>query len=201
MAKLKLTNLCSSVVIMGGVLFGGYHGYMWFDQSYLIGEKVIHQPETSNQSTKKTKIEHDVGSVVYPSDLHPKQGQDFGQLVIPKLNTTLPIIEGAEEEQLAKGVAHVPETVLPGEPDVTLLSGHRDTVFRRVGELEKGDKLIINTEMGQFTYQIEDTKIVNADEKINSIGKPYLILSTCYPFTYIGPAPQRYLILAKLHPN
>lgn len=81
-----------------------------------------------------------------------------------------------------------------------VLAGHRDTVFRDLGQLKIGDELVVKTSMGEFTYQIEKTWIVNANDRtvIHSVKEPILLLSTCYPFNYIGPAPQRYLIQAKL---
>jgi sortase A len=198
----KLTNFLVSLVILGGLSYAGYYGYQWIDQ-LMIGtqdKNAVVQAIKAKQPLKESKP--DDGSVVYPADLRPDNGNEFGQLIIPKLDAVLPVLEGADEEELARGVAHVPTTVLPGEPDVSLLSGHRDTVFRKVGELKAGDKLIVKTKLGQFTYIVEKSWVVDADEKINSYGKPYLLLSTCYPFTFIGPAPQRYLILAKLeNPN
>lgn len=62
------------------------------------------------------------------SDWQPTVGEDMGTLTIPKLNATIPIIHGTGEDELDKGVGHFADSVLPGEADNSVLSGHRDTV-------------------------------------------------------------------------
>jgi sortase A len=202
MERHKIVDVFMSLLIVGGIGYAGFHGYQWVSQ-LSIGAHDAKAVQKEIQKKPVTKHEKpDDGTVIYPDSLRPAKGKEFGKLIIPRLNVVLPIFEGADEEELAKGVAHAQSTVLPGEPDVSLLSGHRDTVFRHVGDLKPGDKLMVETEMGRFTYTIEKSWVVDANEKVHSLKKPYLLLSTCYPFSYIGPAPQRYLILAKFeNPN
>jgi sortase A len=79
------------------------------------------------------------------------------------------------------------------------LSGHRDTVFRHLGELKMGDQLIVKVPNGSFAYKIIHTKIVDSkDTSVITLEKDHeeLILTTCYPFRYIGNAPKRYIIYA-----
>ncbi|GIN38838.1 class D sortase [Heyndrickxia oleronia] len=130
----------------------------------------------------------------------PKKGDIIGNLVIPKINADLPIYEGAEDEELEKGVGHFAKSVLPGEKDNSVLSGHRDTVFRKLGEMKKDDKLIVKTSAGHFTYQIKKIKIVNADDRTIIVPKPRatLTVTTCYPFNFIGDAPKRFILVADL---
>ncbi|WP_329602893.1 class D sortase [Terrilactibacillus tamarindi] len=129
----------------------------------------------------------------------PKKGEGFGTLTIPKLKKILPIVEGANPDDLAKGVGHVTGTSFPTMHDQIVLSGHRDTVFRHVGELKKGDSLIIKLDYGEFKYNIQKMSIVSSEEtSIIHSTKPHeeLVLTTCYPFYYIGNAPKRYIIYA-----
>mgnify|MGYP006051967129 FL=1 len=127
-----------------------------------------------------------------------QQDDVIGILTIPKLDETYPIIAGTEEEMLAKGVGHYPTTALPGEKEQILLSGHRGTVFQRLGELIAGDRFIIDMGYGKFEYEMRETQIVAADDTtvIKPRGEEVLTLSTCYPFSYIGSAPDRYIIYA-----
>src|SRR5699024_12033732 len=86
-----------------------------------------------------------------------------------------------------------------GEDRRILLSGHRDTVFRQFVELEDGDECNVKMEHGTFIYGIEDNEIVSADD--TSVIDPsredeVLTVSTCYPFSYIGSAPDRYVVYA-----
>nr|WP_328700283.1 sortase [Bacillus sp. NSP9.1] len=89
---------------------------------------------------------------------------------------------------------------VPKQNGQIVLSGHRDTVFRRTGELEIGDRLNIELPYGSFDYRITNMKIVDKeDTSIITLQheKEELLLTTCYPFSYIGDAPKRYIIYAK----
>lgn len=130
----------------------------------------------------------------------PQIGDEIGQLTIPVINATLPIFHGTDEDELERGVGHYRGSVLPGEPDHTILSGHRDTVFRELKDVEIGDELIVATSAGQFAYEVVDIYIVDAEDTtvIRPTGKPTISLTTCYPFNFIGNAPDRYIIEGEL---
>ncbi|QED50015.1 class D sortase [Cytobacillus dafuensis] len=128
-----------------------------------------------------------------------KKGEAIGILEIPRLNAELPIIEGTGEYELEKGVGHYSGTVLPGQPDQILLSGHRETVFRQLGELEMGDIFQVIMPYGTFSYEITHAQIVEADDSTvikSTAPTETLTVSTCYPFSYIGDAPYRYVLTA-----
>lgn len=133
-------------------------------------------------------------------DLQPETGDVIGVLSIPRLEAELPIIEGTHEDELKIGVGHYSKTAFPTGGKQILLSGHRDTVFRNLGELEIGDIFEVKMEYGIFVYKIEETYIVDADDTTvidYSIDEEVLTVSTCYPFNFIGSAPNRYIINAK----
>lgn len=157
-------------------------------------EALINNDVEHNVSRTETGTADDVNI----QDIH--QGETIGLLDIPRLDRRLPIIAGTSEDELERGVGHFEGTALPGEKDQIVLSGHRDTVFTRLGELEKGDEFIVTMPYGAFTYVIYDFKIVDADDRtIIAPTKPneVLTVTTCYPFGYVGNAPQRYIIYAK----
>lgn len=131
---------------------------------------------------------------------HPQLGEEIGILTIPKLNRSLPIYEGTTSDILKQGVGHIEKTVLPGEQNNSVLSGHRDTVFRGLGEVGVNDELIVETEYGQFLYKIKKVRIVEQFDCTVIVPKPKstLTLTTCYPFGFIGDAPQRYIVVADL---
>jgi sortase A len=136
--------------------------------------------------------------ILYP--IRPENGDTIGTLTIPALNQVLPIIHGADEDELKKGVGHFAQSVLPGESNNSVLSGHRDTVFRQLGKLRIGDQLITKTAAGTFTYVINLTRIVHKDDKSVIVPTDHAVLTvtTCYPFYYVGDAPDRYIITADL---
>lgn len=148
---------------------------------------------------KKRTLAHTFGSQsLYPE--RPETGEKIGELYLPKLKSSLPIYEGTDENELEKGVGHFADSVLPGEADNAVLSGHRDTVFRRLGEIGVGDQLIVRTSAGEFTYKVNKVRIVDKDDRTVIVPKPKatLTISTCYPFRYIGSAPDRYILVAYL---
>lgn len=122
----------------------------------------------------------------------------FATLEIPKLGKTLPIVEGTDPDALKKGVGHLSNSMYPGQNEQILLSGHRDTVFRNFGELELGDTFIVEMPYGEFTYEIRDTEIVPEDDTtvIREMGEEVLVVTTCYPFHYVGNAPERFVAYA-----
>ncbi|WMJ87196.1 class D sortase [Anaerocolumna sp. MB42-C2] len=136
--------------------------------------------------------------VLYP--VRPKKGEEIGELYIKKINATLPIYEGTNEDELEKGVGHYEGSVLPGENDNAVLAGHRDTVFRKLGKVGKGDLLIVRTSAGEFKYKVKKVRIVDKEDRTVIVPKPSttLTVSTCYPFDYIGSAPKRYILVAYL---
>jgi sortase A len=140
----------------------------------------------------------DLNPVLYP--VRPEIGEEIGELYIPKLDVTLPIYHGTSEDELDKGVGHYADSVLPGENDNSVLSGHRDTVFRKLGEIGEGDLLIVKTIAGEFTYKVNKVRIVDKDDRTVIVPKPKatLTVSTCYPFVYVGSAPERYILVAFL---
>ncbi len=137
-----------------------------------------------------------VPQVLYP--VRPAEGDPVGTLLIPALDQTLPIFEGTGDDELKEGVGHYAQSVLPGERDNCVLSAHRDTHFSGLEALKIGDQLIVQTSAGTFTYEISGVRIVDKDDRTVIVPTDHavLTLSTCYPFNYVGSAPDRYIISA-----
>jgi len=154
--------------------------------------------EEKNTTPKKLNKEKSQKEVLY--SVRPRKGEEMGELYIPKLDATLTIFHGTDEDELEKGVGHFAGSVLPGENDNSVLSGHRDTVFRRLGEVGKGDLLVVRTSAGEFTYKVRQVRIVDADDRTVIVPKPRatLTVTTCYPFQFIGDAPERYILVADM---
>jgi sortase A len=196
--KSRLLLLAASFLI----LIGG--GLVLFSlQEMYAQEKKTKDSLAQAQERVQNEVNKESKSVLLteqPIDISFEQGEAIGILKIPRLKAELPIIEGTDEDELEKGVGHYSTTVLPGQPDQILLSGHRDTVFRRLGELEFGDIFEVSMPYGKFTYEITDSKIVDADDTTvirSTAPNEILTVSTCYPFSYVGNAPSRYILNAK----
>ncbi|MDP9738489.1 UNVERIFIED_ORG: sortase A [Bacillus sp. B2I3] len=171
-------------------LLKGYALYKWNESDTMEATAKLPEP--------KTKANSPDGLELYEE--RPGTGDLMGELYIPKIEATLPIYHGTDEDELEKGVGHYAGSVLPGEKDNSVLSGHRDTIFRDLGEVGEGDLLIAKTEAGSFTYKVRKVRIVDADDRTVIVPKPKatLTVTTCYPFSYIGSAPERYVLVADL---
>lgn len=130
----------------------------------------------------------------------PKVGQIIGTLTIPRIKSSLPIIEGTGAKELKRGVGHYVGSVIPGVSDNSVLAGHRDSVFRKLGEVKIGDLITVKNDYGSFVYEVHKIRIVKANDRtvIVPTTDAILTLSTCYPFRYIGNAPNRYIVQAGL---
>lgn len=135
-----------------------------------------------------------------PTIKKPVVGSVIGSLSIPSINSFVAIIEGTGSKELKRGVGHYVGSVIPGVSDNSVLAGHRDSVFRRLGEVKLGDLITVKNDYGTFIYEVHKIRIVSANDRtvIVPSKEAILTLSTCYPFRYIGNAPKRYIVQAGL---
>jgi sortase A len=124
------------------------------------------------------------------------------RISIPKISLEAIVVEGASSQQLTEGPGHLTETAFPGDSGNAVITGHRDTFFRRIFELEQGDEISVERDGRLFRYQVTGKKIVKPDDVsvLNPTSDAQLTLITCYPMHYIGPAPKRLVIFSKLSP-
>jgi sortase A len=122
-----------------------------------------------------------------------------GKVEIPRLKISAVVREGVDTKTLALAVGHVPETARPGEPGNVAIAAHRDTFFRNVRYIRKGDDIRMMTAAGNFNYVVTSTSIVKPkDVKVlDPTPSRMLTLVTCYPFNWIGPAPNRFIVRAR----
>jgi sortase A len=127
------------------------------------------------------------------------EGTAIGRMEIARLGLSVTFLEGDSSSILRRAVGHVPGTAMPGEPGNIALAGHRDTFFRALRQIRDGDTVTVDTESGEYRYIVESTSIVapTDTEVLNSRGRDELTLVTCYPFYYIGPAPDRFIVHAR----
>jgi sortase A len=122
----------------------------------------------------------------------------IGRVEIPKLHLSAVVFQGADSSVLNHGVGHVDSSALPGQRGNVVLAAHRDTFFRSLRNIRKGDLVTVTTESGQRNYQVNSTEVVNPTETsvLNPTPEPTLTLITCYPFYYVGHAPKRFIVRA-----
>lgn len=128
-------------------------------------------------------------------------GFPLGIMRIAGIGLEVPVLPGSDTFTLEQGVGWLERTALPGDPGNTAIAGHRDSFFRRLGRVEPGDEIEIVTLERELTYRVTGHSIVEPEDV--SVLRPVagtkaLTLITCYPFRYVGNAPQRYIVHAEL---
>jgi sortase A len=129
-----------------------------------------------------------------------KPGDWVARLDAPSVGLSATVIEGSTDQMLARAAGHIENTAFPGEAGNTGIAGHRDTTFRAVRNLKPGDRLRLTTANDAFDYRIDRAFIVKPEDVyvLAPTSAPTLTLVTCYPFTFIGHAPERYIVQATL---
>lgn len=187
----------TAALVVFGLWFSTTNAYK-FAKGYFLFK--TDQVSAEAPAEEKPTAEEPVEEPIEPIDWWPEQGELMGEIEIPVLNATLPIYHGTDDNELDQGVGHFAQSVLPGDPDNSVLSGHRDTVFRKLGDVGEGDTLIVRTRIGEYTFKIFRERIVDEDDRtvIVSTEDAQLTLTTCYPFDFVGTAPDRYVLEAEL---
>lgn len=131
---------------------------------------------------------------------HSQPGAFVGSLLIPRLNTQTAIIEGTGKQELDRAPGHLTGSPLPGQPGNAVIAGHRDSHFRNLRQLRRGDLLMLETGGDVHVYRVVDqTIVVPTDTSVlDPTTRPTLTLITCYPFFFVGHAPKRYILRAEL---
>jgi sortase A len=127
-------------------------------------------------------------------------GEAVAKLTIPRLDAQLYVVEGVDPVDLRRGPGHIPGSALPGDSGNCVVAGHRDTHFRVLKDIRKGDDIVLETRTGLFLYRVKSTMIVTPQNtaSIQPSTDAVLHLITCYPFYYVGSAPKRFIVEADL---
>jgi sortase A len=137
----------------------------------------------------------------YQKSLLVKFAPPEAVLRIPKIGLEVPVLEGDDALTLNRGVGHIPGTTMPGQVGNVGVAGHRDGFFRGLKELAAGD-VIEMQRAGDKTdrYVVRNVAIVLPSDtaSLKNTTDSELTLVTCYPFRYVGSAPQRYVVRASL---
>jgi LPXTG-site transpeptidase (sortase) family protein len=129
----------------------------------------------------------------------PPIGAAIAEIEVPRVGLHAIVVQGDSDKILRLAVGHMPHTALPGESGNMVFAGHRDSFFRALRGVQRGDQIVIDTHDGSYHYEVESTAIVAPTDVsvLRSNGARELTLITCYPFSWIGSAPQRYIVKAR----
>jgi sortase A len=134
---------------------------------------------------------------VVPAGVEP--GESLGRIEVPRLGLQVIVAEGVDDTTLRRAAGHIPGTPLPGAEGNVGIAAHRDSFFRPLKDVALGDEVVVTTPYGTFRYQVESTRIVMPEdvEVLDPTPERTLTLVTCYPFFYVGSAPQRFIVKAR----
>ncbi len=186
--RIGITIVIPIFLAIGGSLIFLSGAWNLVAQSYAIGSSLFVKPEVNLEEASFNINEQDV----YRPDL----GTEFATLKIDSVGIERQVIHGDGDLELKKGVGHYAGSTLPGENGNVVLSAHRDTAFRPLKDIEVGDEIVVETDYGVYKYKVKSTRITKPTD--GTVTKPTdyekLTLYTCYPFYYIGNAPDRFIV-------
>jgi sortase A len=173
------------ILFAGAILMLGYCGFILVDtwvfqkQENAALEKFIPQALVASPS------------IVGPDGL-------IGRIQIERLGISVVLLEGTSNKTLRRAVGHIAGTALPGQPGNVGIAGHRDTFFRPLRNVRADDLITLTTPGGEYRYRVLSTKIVSPNDVavLDSDRSQILTLVTCYPFYYLGSAPDRFIVRA-----
>jgi LPXTG-site transpeptidase (sortase) family protein len=181
-------RLPTALTVLGVILLvyvGTQYGQMFFEQRSLEQkwitqqqEQVMHAGPTANQIVQ----------------------MGLTRISIPKIDLSAIVVEGTDHHALKLGPGHLAGTSFAGAEGNSVITAHRDTFFRHIVELKKGDLIMVQRDGKTYTYEVSSQRIVKPDDVsvIQPTSDNRLTLITCYPTYYIGPAPERLIVTSKL---
>ena len=188
----KLFLVVTGIAALGGYVFVSLQG--WAAQSRL--ERQFEREVAAQRKDATSSV---------PDKTHqssePQRSDDaLAQLDIPRAGLSVMVMDGTDDATLRVAVGHIPGTRLPGPAGNVGLAGHRDSFFRGLSKLRIGDEITLTTREDTLHYTVESMRIVSPDDVsvLEDTSYPALTLVTCYPFYYVGPAPQRWIVGARL---
>jgi sortase A len=124
----------------------------------------------------------------------------IGRIEIPRIGLAAVIAEGIDSTTLRRAAGHIPDTALPGQPGNVGIAGHRDSFFRPLRNIRKDDLITLTTALGEYRYRVLSARVVGPTDVsvLYPTGDSILTLVTCYPFYFVGAAPNRFIVRAEL---
>ena len=183
------------ILFIGAFSLFAYSGYVWIDTWFFQKQDQL--------AVEISRVPGSFGgrrALRAPNSPHPVAIAGLvGRIEIPRIGVSAIILEGTSNKTLRRAVGHISGTALPGQRGNIGLSGHRDTFFRPLRNIRRDDIITLTTMLEQHHYRVLSTQIVSP----NNVAVLYpgeaeiLTLVTCYPFYFIGSAPERFIVKAE----
>jgi len=194
---IRLVRWAERAAILAAFLCFGYWAWVYFEtRVYQAGQmRRLAEPSAASENPAFDRAPLEAAEPRTPV----VEGTALSRMEIPRLGLSVVVVEGVEPRDLRLAVGHVPGTALPGETGNIGIAGHRDTFFRPLADVRGNDIIWLTSGGTSYEYAVERVEIVNPSDVqvLDPSSEPELTLVTCYPFYYVGPAPQRYVVRAR----
>lgn len=141
-----------------------------------------------------------IASPAPPTRRVVKTGTPLAELSIPRIGLSAAVLQGSDDQTLRVGLGHIETTPLPGESGNVAIAGHRDSFFRPLRNVQVGDDILLETPTARVHYRVSSFRVVDPSETsvIDPTADAVLTLVTCFPFHFIGSAPDRFIVRATV---
>lgn len=186
--NIGITFVIPIFLAVGGSLLFLSAGWNLVAQTYSVGSTLF--------SKSNTNLEQIVYTINDKQVYRPDLGVKFATLKVESIGLEHHIIHGDGDLELKKGIGHYAGSTLPGENGNVVLSGHRDTVFKPLENIKVNDEVVIETDYGVYKYKVSNIRVTDPDDSTVTMPTDFekLTMYTCYPFNYIGTAPERFIV-------
>jgi LPXTG-site transpeptidase (sortase) family protein len=135
-----------------------------------------------------------------PANIVGGNGDTLVRLTIAKIKLDAVIVEGTSRKSLKLGPGRMQDSALPGYSGNSVIVAHRDTFFRHLDELREGDEIYLRRQGEVYRFEVTGRHVVEPTDlsALRQSPSAQLTLITCYPTHYIGPAPKRLVVVARL---
>ena len=190
------------------VLFLGVLGWQEFERrhqidAFLTAQRDLPKPAPSPEQRppqKKTPVSARLSATTHLERVaeHSPDGVALAILRIPAIKLVVPVNRGTGRSELLRGAGLVTGSALPGSAGNVAIAAHRDSFFRGLRNVAVGDVIELDSLKQTTRYRVTDMQVVEPTDVqvLADVGEPILTLITCYPFHYVGNAPQRFIVRA-----
>ena len=175
--------------------------FAWFGQRDAEADLEELEAEFAKQSQTETNTERrGFAPLARRMEAEIRTGQGIGRVAIREIGLDVVMVQGTDTSSLRKGPGRYPATALPGQGRTIGIAGHRTTYsapFRRINELDGGERLTVEMPYGRFTYEVKKTRIVEPTQVgvVRDVGRERVVLTACHP---LYSAKQRIVVFASL---
>jgi sortase A len=198
--KMSILQWTWRALLLGGAVLVGYYAFILIDATRFQQEqnRVLDRLRETEQPTPAAELSPSASQTSKPAPLAMNPRGLIGRIEIPRLGIATIVIEGSDAVALRRAAGHVPGTPLPGQIGNMAVTGHRDTFFRPLRNLERDDLIKVITPRAEYLYRVVSLSVVGPDDLrvLDSEARETLTLITCFPFNYIGAAPRRFIVRA-----